>query len=183
MQTANKIFRLLLMILALCVLLSTMAAADVAEFTFSLNAAGNGYVVTGYTGSDAEVTVPDWYNEKPVTEIGSSAFQGNTTMTSVALPSTITRIGSAAFKNCTKLSDVTSYTAAAEPPASARTPGDADDNGAVDIQDALLVLQYDAGWNVTVNKENSDVDANSTVDLDDALLILQYGAGEDVTLQ
>lgn len=178
MRTVNTLFRGIVLLLALLMLLSATAFADAAEFTFTLNAAGDGYVVTGYTGSDAAVTVPDWYNQKPVTEIGSGAFQGNTRINSVSLPSTITRIGEAAFKNCTALSSVTSYNASAEPPALDYILGDADDNGVVDIHDALLVMQYESGWNVVLNMKSSDVDANNSVNLDDALLILQQGASQ-----
>ena len=179
MRTANTLFRGIVLLLALLILMSATALADTAEYTFTLNDAGDGYVVTGYTGSDTAVKVPDWYNQKPVTEIGSGAFQGNTRITSVSLPSTITRIGEAAFKNCTALSSVTSYNASAEPPATDYILGDADDNGAVDIHDALLVMQYDAGWNVSLSVQNSDMDGNNSVDLDDALLILQQGASQE----
>lgn len=64
-----------------------------------------------------------------------------------------------------------------------RVPGDANEDGAVDIHDALLVLQRDAGWNVSLNRDNADVDGSGAVDIYDALRILRYGAGEDVTLQ
>ena len=57
------------------------------------------------------------------------------------------------------------------------------DSGETDIYDALLVMQYDAGWSVSINKTNADVNADSSVNLNDALLILQYGAGQDVTLK
>ena len=183
MRAAKLFVRMLLMTLALMILLGTMAFADTAEFTFTLNAAGDGYVVTGYTGTSATVKVPDWYKQLPVTEIGDGAFQGMTFIKTVSLPSTITVIGEAAFKNCTGLSGVTSYNASAEPPVSDRVPGDVNDSGAADIHDALLVMQYTAGWNVSLNMENGDVDANDSVNLDDALLILQYGAGQNVTLQ
>lgn len=179
----RKLCKIFLLMLALCVALSAAAFADTEGFTFSLNSAGNGYVVTGYTGSATSVTVPDWYNQKPVTEIGDSAFEGNKSITHVEMPDTITRIGEAAFKNCTKLATVNYYSAASQPPADDRLPGDVNGNGSTDINDALLLLQYSAGWNVTIDKSNADVDGSSTVALDDALLILQYGAGEDVTLQ
>ncbi len=178
----RKLCKIFLLMLALCVALSTAAFAE-EGFTFSLNGAGDGYVVTGYTGSDSSVTVPDWYNQKPVTEIGDGAFEGNKTITRVEMPDTITRIGKAAFKNCTKLATVNYYNAASEPPASDRIPGDLNGNGEADIQDALLIMQYSAGWNVSIDKTNADVDGSNGVTLNDALLILQYGAGEDVTLQ
>lgn len=183
MRNVKTVFRALFLALALCVLMGAAALGDTAEFTFSLNSAGDGYVVTGYNGSSASVTVPDWYNEKPVIEIGAGAFQGNTTITSVYMPSTIVKIGEAAFKNCTKLSLIDEYQAASEPPVPDHIAGDVNDSGETDVYDALLVMQYDAGWNVTINKTNADVDANSGVDLDDAILILQYSAGEDVTLK
>ncbi|MBE5809310.1 MAG: hypothetical protein E7318_00065 [Clostridiales bacterium] len=176
MRTAKGLFRGVVMLLALMILLAATAFAENDEFTFVLNTAGDGYVVTGYTGGDANVKVPDWYKQMPVTEIGKSAFQGNTAITSVALPSTITRIGEAAFKNCTRLSSMTSYSAAAEPPAVDIVLGDADNNGETDIYDALLVMQYDAGWSVAINIGNADMDANNTINLEDALLILQQGA-------
>lgn len=180
----NAVLRtLILAALALCLLGCMAAFADTNDFTFALNGGGDGYVVTGYTGNDAAVTVPDWYNGLPVTEIGSGAFQGNTAIRTVSLPSTVEKIGTSAFKNCSSLSKITSYTASANPPAAERLPGDADDNGRVDAYDALLVMQYDAGWDVSVEKTNADVNANGSVDLDDAVLIFRYDAGENVTLK
>lgn len=180
----NAVLRpLILTALALCLLLCTAAFADTNDFSFALNGDGDGYVVTGYTGSASSVTVPDWYLNLPVTEIGSGAFQGNAAIKTVSLPSTVVKIGASAFKGCTNLSKVTSYTADDEPPADARIPGDADNNGQVNARDALLVMQYDAGWDVSVEKTNADVNASGGVDLDDAVLIFRYGAGENVTLK
>lgn len=62
-------------------------------------------------------------------------------------------------------------------------PGDANDDGCVNIYDALLIQQLCAGWSVAVNRDNADVNGNGGVELYDALLILQYAAGQDVTLQ
>ena len=64
-----------------------------------------------------------------------------------------------------------------------RVPGDANEDGIADIFDALLVLQYDAGWDVTINTSNGDVNADGIADIFDALLILQYDAGWDVVLK
>ena len=46
--------------------------------------------------------------------------------------------------------------------------------------DALLVMQYTAGWSVSLNKVNADVDINGRVDLQDAILIFRAASGEDV---
>jgi hypothetical protein len=56
-----------------------------------------------YNGAGETVTVPavEGYT---VTEIGEGAFEGNTTLESITLPSTITAIRARAFKGCTNLS-------------------------------------------------------------------------------
>ena len=173
----NVKFRCMILVaLMLCLLMTGAALADADDFTFALNAGGDGYVVTGYSGSDATVTVPDWHNSLPVTEIGASAFQGNTTLKTVKLPSSLERIGASAFKGCKNLAKVTDYSAAAEPPAPAHVPGDADGNGTVDARDVLLVMQYDAGW--SVSKPDADVNGDGAVDLKDAVRILKYCAGD-----
>lgn len=98
-------------------LMTGLAGAEEAEvYTYTLNSAGDSYTVSGYAGNEASVTVPDWYDSMPVTAIGDGAFQGNTTITSVALPSTITRIGASAFKDCTNLTTITTYTASETAP-------------------------------------------------------------------
>lgn len=61
-------------------------------------------------------------------------------------------------------------------------PGDVNETGAVDILDALLILQHSVGWNVTINEANADVDASGTVNILDALLVLQFSVGWDVEL-
>lgn len=63
-----------------------------------------------------------------------------------------------------------------------RVPGDADKSGAVDIDDALTVLQHLAGWGVAISLENADCDGKAGVDIDDALQILQNLAGWGVAL-
>ena len=62
--------------------------------------------VLKYLGTAASVTIPTTVNGYTVTAIGESAFEGNTTLTSIDLPDTIEVIGKRAFANCTNLSDV-----------------------------------------------------------------------------
>lgn len=64
-----------------------------------------------------------------------------------------------------------------------RVPGDANEDRAVSIMDALLILQYDVGWNVRLNTANADVDADGAVTIMDALLVLQHDVGWDVVLR
>ena len=59
-----------------------------------------------------------------------------------------------------------------------RLPGDADEDGAVDLQDVVVITRWLAGgWNVTINETNSDVNRDGVVDLKDAVLIRRFLAG------
>ena len=55
-------------------------------------------VLKEYKGTDSEVTIPD-----SVTEIGSYAFYGCTSLTSITIPDSVTVIGDGAFENCESL--------------------------------------------------------------------------------
>ncbi|MBE5803925.1 MAG: hypothetical protein E7316_05375 [Clostridiales bacterium] len=48
-------------------------------------------------------------------------------------------------------------------------PGDVNEDGVVNAYDALLVLQYSAGWNVTPNKELADANGDGVISIADAL--------------
>lgn len=86
------------------------------EYTFS------GSTVTGYIGTASEITIPSSYStilgpdgaiifvegsDTVVTSIGNGAFESNTTLTSVTIPSTITTIGKRAFQFCYNLTLLT----------------------------------------------------------------------------
>ena len=55
----------------------------------------------------------------------------------------------------------------------AELTGDADENGTVNLQDALRIMQYRAGWPVSIERNLADADKNGTVTVEDALKILQ----------
>ena len=65
---------------------------------------GSEITIVDYPDSaTGELYIPSSFHGKPVTAIGSSAFDNCTGLTSVALPAGVTSIGGQAFSNCTGL--------------------------------------------------------------------------------
>ena len=59
-----------------------------------------------------------------------------------------------------------------------RIPGDANDDGEVDLVDVILIRRYLAGgWNISINLSNADVDGDGEVTQTDVVLIRRYLAG------
>lgn len=63
-------------------------------------------VLERYAGKDASVVIPSEKDGRPVTEIGSKAFENRTNLTSVSIPRSVTEIGSDAFRGCTELTNI-----------------------------------------------------------------------------
>ena len=74
---------------------------------------GETATVTGYTGTATEITIPATIQEVAVTQIGESAFEGNTTITKVGFDANGSyTIGKKAFKGCTAFSNIPTGNAA-----------------------------------------------------------------------
>lgn len=71
------------------------------QLIYTTNA--NAIAITGYTGPGGAVVIPSAINGFPVTEVGSRAFLGSATLTSITLPTTTTKLGDLAFADCTAL--------------------------------------------------------------------------------
>ena len=74
------------------------------EFTYTVE--NNTVKITGYTGTGTDVVIPSFIDGLPVTSIGESAFEGNTTITTINVPGTLKRTENRAFYNCNKLNAV-----------------------------------------------------------------------------
>ena len=63
------------------------------------------YYIVGGIGSytDTDLVIPEIYKGKPVKEIGESAFEYNTSLKSISIPSSIEKIGDSAFYFCKNL--------------------------------------------------------------------------------
>ena len=109
MQAKRKLTALLL---SLCMVLGmlpmTVFAAGgttTSGLTYEIN--GESVTITGYTGNEASVVIPNEIEGKPVTAIGEKAFYQNYTLTSVEIPNSVTSIGTSAFHLCSNLTNVT----------------------------------------------------------------------------
>lgn len=61
-------------------------------------------------------------------------------------------------------------------------PGDVNDDGKVNGKDGVLLAQYLAEWNVTINMDAADVNGDGKVNGKDGILLAQYLAEWDVAL-
>lgn len=85
-------------------------------FTFTISESDSTATLTGYTGSDTNVTIPETFSlingvafagtTYTVTAIGASAFEGNTIVSNITIPDTVKSIGASAFYGCTHLYNV-----------------------------------------------------------------------------
>jgi hypothetical protein len=82
-----------------------LQASSVSDFTYEeLN--GSFVTITGYSGTDTEVVIPSVIGEYTVQEIAAKAFQNNTSITSVAVPSTVLVVRNYAFAGCSSLESI-----------------------------------------------------------------------------
>lgn len=76
----------------------------IVTFTSAINSDGT-LTITGYTGGETELVIPEAIGGRAVTAIGDGAFKNNTSLTSVTFPESgkLVRIGNEAFYGCSAL--------------------------------------------------------------------------------
>ena len=75
------------------------------DFTYTVS--GAEAAITGYTGSDATVSIPESIDGYTVTGIESNAFANCTTIKNITIPENVTTIGYDAFFGCERLNELT----------------------------------------------------------------------------
>lgn len=96
--------RLFFLLLVLCHFSSTVLAQTEGDFTYSIS--DSQATITGYTGSAAELILPDTLGGYPVTAIRYCAFRNHPSLTRVVIPEGVLVIGSRAFQNCPSLTQI-----------------------------------------------------------------------------
>ena len=85
------------------IMCSCRAETPVKDFEFEVD--DGEIVITGYTGTDFNIVIPDKIEGRPVTVIGTNAFEG-CDLKSVVFPDSLKRIEEQAFYDCNLLEDV-----------------------------------------------------------------------------
>ncbi len=81
------------------------------QFTYEVGEVG--VTITGYTGGEIVVVLPDTIEEKPVVAIAASAFAGKGTIRALSIPDTVNDIAPGALKGCAALATLRTPMAAA----------------------------------------------------------------------
>lgn len=102
-------FLLVFTLCLLAVMPKAVRASSAEDFTFSYDEETDGFFLTRYSGTDTKVTVPDSFDGKPVTGLGSGThapFSGSQRITEVILPESLTVLPYSSFYGCSALKKV-----------------------------------------------------------------------------
>lgn len=92
---------------ALLMLNSFAIAASADSEDYTVEASGDGVVITKYLGEEENIVIPSTFDGKSVVEIGSNAFQMNADIVSIEVPDGVTKISDHAFAIDSGLESIT----------------------------------------------------------------------------
>jgi hypothetical protein len=87
-------------------LTSGKSASPAGDFAYDLNEAGDGIVITKYTGDGGVVVIPATIEGYPVVELATQLFARNYDITSVVVPPGVKKIPYETFAKCESLTSV-----------------------------------------------------------------------------
>ena len=86
----------------------TVTRRDSSGLEYTLNSDGKSYSVVGIgTNTDKDVTIPEKFDELPVTSVGNNAFANCTSIIGMNIPDSVTSIGTDVFSGCSSLTNIT----------------------------------------------------------------------------
>lgn len=74
------------------------------DLTYKVSEDGAGIIITGYTGGELVVVLPDSIDDLPVTTIDEGAFEGMGNLKAIYIPDSVSTVGFGALKGCQSLS-------------------------------------------------------------------------------
>ena len=100
------IYIILMMIIVLLLTIPCIAENNVyGDFIYTILSDGSAEI-TGYQGTDTDITIPAVIDNTPVTSVGTAAFSHNEMIESVSFPDSVLSIGDHCFVECTALHKV-----------------------------------------------------------------------------
>lgn len=127
--------RILAVVISALILFSVYVPATAATskgFSYEVVSGSTSVRITGYSGAEANVVIPDIIDGRTVVEISSGAFSEHTGIKSVTVSSNVLRIMKDAFNNCTSLESVVI-------PASVSSVGDSAFADCVSLKEVSIV--------------------------------------------
>ena len=86
------------------ILETELALIRTGDYVYALS--GTQAIIAQYTGSAAELVIPEQLAGHPVTQIEGGAFAGLDSLVHVTIPQSVTSIGGGAFASCTNLASI-----------------------------------------------------------------------------
>lgn len=111
MKSVNKVFIFMVFLIFIFTPKQIILADENIEITddgfkYEYNEDTEEICIIGYVGDEEYITIPDYINGYPVTEITEEAFLGDENMLEITFPKYLNWIGERAFYNCKFLMDV-----------------------------------------------------------------------------
>ena len=100
----------LFILLLLCIAFSANAQEAPESFTsgpWIYQANNSGWTIVDYMGDEKDITIPDSFDGKPVTQLSEGLFMNYMPLEKAAIPNSVTVIGKNLFQGCANLKEVT----------------------------------------------------------------------------
>lgn len=102
----KRILAVVMAVLMLSALYIPSYSAESSSFRYEVISGSMSVRITGYTGTQENITIPDILDGRTVVEISASAFEDNSTIKTAVISSNVLKVMKEAFKNCSSLQSV-----------------------------------------------------------------------------
>ena len=106
-KTYKRLLAIIISVMILCSVYVPVNAESSGGFRYEVIQGSTSVRITGYTGIQADIVIPDIIDGRTVVEISSGAFASHSGVRSVEISSNVLRIMNDSFSNCSSLESVT----------------------------------------------------------------------------